>query len=241
MKKWMLMMLCIALLTPAVLAEEVVISPALEAKRLTIAAMKDKYGFTNDVLGLFYMYVTQEEDAVCVRLLPAEYLPADIVGQYEVVITGGQAEAAWSHDDQNPMYWQSDILDSPCWGARQLNMIRLSSGEGLDLYLPEGYEPDPLPSEYGDLTFERVVFQDGDLPPEEVLSLADTALQLVYNLPPEEIHLLDHDLEPALLLASDGQRLWKISLADPERFFSVLINAATGEVFDVSLSTGGQG
>lgn len=240
MKRVFAVVLMMMLLMISALAEEAVLSPNVEAERIAVAAMKDKYGLTNDVLGLFTAYVTLTDNGATVRYLPAAFLPAHIVGEYEVQIKDGQATASWTHDDQDPMFWQSDMLDSPCWGAKQLNQVRLSSAVLAD-FIPADYIPVELPDKHGNLTFEWVEPTAEDMPAEEAMALADAAVKAVYNLPPEEIRLLDHTLEPAMLLASDGQRLWRFSFGDPERFFSVMVDAATGKVFDVTLTTGGNG
>lgn len=239
--KRMLLLLLVGLLTfSTVLAEEVVLCPKVEAERQAIAALKDKYGLTNDLFGLFVAYVTLNDDGAAVHYLPQAYLPAQMVGEYEVRIKGDQITASWTHDDQNPMFWQSDMLDSPCWGAKQLNQVRLSSEVVAD-FLPADYEPMELPEKHGELTFEWVEPTAEDMPAEAAMALADAAIKAVYSLPPEEIRLLYHDMEPDLLLTSDGQRLWRFSFGDPERFFSVMVDAATGEIFDVTLTTGGRG
>lgn len=236
---WALVLMMLLLLTSA-LAKEVVLSPQMEAERQAIVALKDEYGLTNDLFGLFVAYVTLEDGGATVHYLPQAYLPVDLVGEYEVRIKGSQVTASWTHDDQDPMFWQSDMLDSPCWGAKQLNQVRLSSAV-LEMFLPADYEPMELPEKHGDLTFEWVEPTVEDIPADEAMAIADGALKAMYSLPQEEIRLLDHTLEPDLLLTSDGQRLWRFSFGDPERFFSVMVDAATGEVFDVTLTTGGNG
>ena len=240
MKRVFAVVLMMMLLMISALAEEAVLSPNVEAERIAVAAMKDKYGLTNDVLGLFTAYVTLTDNGATVRYLPAAFLPAHIVGEYEVQIKDGQATASWTHDDQDPMFWQSDMLDSPCWGAKQLNMVRLSYEVLMD-FLPEDYEPIELPEKHGSLTFEWVESTAENISAAEAMALGDAALKAVYNLPQEEIRLLDHTLEADMLLASDGQRLWRFYFGDPERSFVVMVNAATGEIFDVTITTGGNG
>lgn len=237
----MLLLLLIGLLTfSAAMAKEVVLSPNVEAERQAIVALKDKYGLTNDLFGLFVAYVTLEDGGAAVHYLPQAYLPANLIGKYEVQIKGDQVTASWTHDDYDPMFWQSDMLDSPCWGAKQLNMVRLSSAMLAD-FIPADYEPIELPEKHGNLTFEWVEPTAEDMPAEEAMAMADAAVKAVYNLPPEEIRLLDHTLEPAMLLASDGQRLWRFSFGDPERYFDVMVNASTGEIFAVTITSGGNG
>lgn len=240
MKRAFAAIVMITLLLTTALAEEAVLSAHVDAERVAVAAMKEKYGLTNDVLGLFTAYVTLTESGATVRYLPAAYLPAPIVGEYEVQIRAGQVTVSWTHDDQDPLFWQSDMLDSPCWGAKQLNQVRLSSAM-LAGFLPADHVPEELPDKYGDLNFEWVEPTAEDLPAESAMALADAAIKAVYNLPAEEIRLLDHTLEPALLLTSDGQRLWRFSFGDPERCFDVMVNAATGEIFAVAIITGGIG
>ena len=241
MKRILSLLLVLALLLPVALAEEITLSPALQAKKLALDAIKEKYGFTNDTFGLFTLYVTTEKAGAHVRLIPNSYLPIDRIGEYEVAVSDGRAAASWTHDDQDPAYWQSDIMDSPCWGAKQLNVIRLSCGEGLDEYLPDNYAPAPMPPEYGGLTFALSAPQDSDMSQTEAMHLADAAIGQVYGLPAEEISFLDHDMEPDMLVTSKGQRLWNFIFADAERCFIVYIDAATGEAFDVALTTGGNG
>lgn len=241
MKRILALLLMAVLLLTAAAAEELALSPALEAKMRAMEAIREKYGFTNEVLGMFTLYVTQEEASFCVKAMPNNYLPVDRIGEYTVTLTAKAAQVAWTLDDQDPALWQSDALDSPCWGVRQLDQIRLSYGVGLDKYLPEDYQPSPMPPEYGTLTFRLQAPQDSDLPLAQAEALADAAIALVYSMPQADVRALDHTLDPDLLLASDGTRLWRITYADMERCFSVLINTATGEVFDIVLTTGGNG
>lgn len=242
MKRMLILALALMLCCSAALAEAPSYSPEMAAKKQAIAAVKDKYGFTTDVFGLFAIYATVEEDHARVQFIPHEYLPVQRIGEYDAVITGDRVQLSWTHDQQDPMYWQSDVLDSPCWGVRQLDAARLSGGGSwLAEYLPEDYEPVPLPSVYGTHAFTLTQTAPEDLPLEEASALADAALADVFGLSPQDVALLDHAIEPDMLLDENGLRLWRLTIADAERCFSVLVNAATGEIFDIVLTTGGNG
>lgn len=61
MKKLFALLLCL-LLPVAALAEEALYTPALQAEKLAIRAMYEKYGFTPETIGTFFTTIPVEED-----------------------------------------------------------------------------------------------------------------------------------------------------------------------------------
>ena len=213
-------------------------SPEASAKKLAVQAMYDTYGFDRSTLGLFRSVVTEEG----VRYYPDSYLPVERMGEYLVKIDGETAIATWTHDDKDAALWQSGDPESPVWGAKQLAAYLATDprerGEWLEFYLTA---TTALPME----TPAAVVVNDtlpktGDLPLAQAQVYADAALADMFGMTEAEVAGLDHDVD-ARIIENEGRRIWSLTYGDSEGMYYVYLDAATGEILDVGMSTGGNG
>lgn len=240
MKKLLILLLAFMLAAPAVMAEAPVYTQEMLAQRIAIAAIKVKYGLTTDMIGLFYPEITVAEGKTRVAFYPSSILPVDRIGVYEVILTDGSIYWSWTHDGEVPRSWQSNDMFSEHWGARQLQAC-------LDLpgiwrfFVDENQETYNPPARLDSVNFTVGTRKDAAMQSSKAIDLANAAVADMYGLTVYEVEALDHNHELELLLLEDGTKLWRVTLSSATRCFSVFINDATGEVFDVIFSTGGNG
>lgn len=241
MKRLLTLLLTVLLLfTATALAESPAYTPEMAAQKVAIAAVKVKYGLTTDMLGLFSPQITVTEAETRVAFYPSSILPVNRIGVYEVVITDGAIDVKWTHDAQDPHFWQSKDIFSDCWGAGQLQNCLDVQGIWR-FFVDENQQAFNPPARLDSVNFTIGTRQDVTMRSYTVTALADAAVVDMYGLTVYEVEALDHDHEKEVLLLEDGTRLWQVTLSSASRCFSVFINDATGEVFDIIFSTGGNG
>lgn len=253
MKRKLTLTLAIALalvLTASVALAAVVLnySPEASAKKLATQAMYVTYGFDRSCLGLFKVDAEQTDEGVHVHYEACDFLPGDRVGEYDVLVADGQASITWTHDDKDAALWQSGDMDAPCWGVKQLQAYLavdpLERGGWLDPWMTTATAtvlpaatPDPaLVTEWA--PEDRI---ESDLTLAQAQAYADAALADMYGMTEAEVAGLDHDVQAGIVVGADGQRRWSITYSDAEGMYSVLMDASTGEIIDVDMSTGGLG
>lgn len=235
-----LILTALLLFTVTALAESPAYTPEMAAQKVAIAAVKVKYGLTTDLLGLFTPQIIITEADTRVAFYPASYLPVDRIGVYEVVLTDSTIDVHWTHDGQDPYLWQSDDIFSEYWGARQLQTCL--NVQGIWRFFVEENQEAFTPHDRLDgVNFTIGTRKDASMYILDAYALADAAVMDMYGLTIYEAEALEHDYEADVLLLEDGTRLWRLTLASPSRCFSVFINDATGEVFDIIFSTSGNG
>lgn len=246
MKRKMTMALALAaalvmMASVAVAAVLVKYSPAASAKKLATQVMYDTYGFDRSTLGLLHGVVTEDG----VRYYPDSYLPVERIGEYLVTIDGEVATATWSHDDKDAALWQSGDPAAPVWGVKQLAAYLATDprerGEWLASYttatLPAPAVT-PVPKELTGLN--TVAQQSGDLPLAQAMAYADAALMDVYGMTEGEVAAIDHDVD-ARVIVENGRRIWMLTYGDAEGMYYINLDASTGEILDIGMSTGGNG
>lgn len=224
------------LLCAAALADAPAYSPELTAAKTAIGALYSQYGLTAEMLGMFTMTVTSEEDAARVRFVSA-LLPFGRVGEYEVTIRGEQVEANWTHDGKDASLWASGALDCPYWGAKQL---RACLDTESYIFGQDGDIPEYVPDQYESL--DMVVFtpEKAELPAKERYVLARAAMADVYGLSEKTMNSLESVYgEERILICGDGRRLMEVTIAGKDLCCHVLIDTDTDEVFWLQLSAGG--
>lgn len=246
MKRKMTMALALAaalvmMCSVAVAAVLVDYSPAAAAKKLATQAMYDTYGFDRSTLGLLYGVVTDEG----VRFYPDSYLPVERIGEYLVTIDGEVATATWSHDDKDAAMWQSGDPAAPVWGVKQLAAyLAVDPGERgnwLAAYATAALPaPAVTPVPQAPTGLNIVEQQDGDLPLAQAQAYADAALMDVYGMTEGEVAAIDHDVYACVIL-ENGRRIWDLTYGDSEGMYYIQMDAATGEILDIGMSTGGNG
>lgn len=237
----LIVLLCMG--TVAVAAVLLNYSPELRAQKIAMEALYEKYGLTRTSLGLFTVEYTEDEQGTHVWYKVNAYLPTERIGDYHVLIVEDKAEAAWTHDDKDRAMWESGNLESPYWGEKQLQayLHAENSYEWLQPYLAAGEENVELSNFYDTLDFVVVEQETGDMPFRDAQDLADAALMDFYGMTEEEVASYDHFLEPRMLLCADGRRLWEVTIAGAESCYQILVDAQTGEIVNIMITTGGVG
>lgn len=241
MKKLLSLLLMLSMLLAATAsAEAPVYTQNMQAQKIAVAALKVKYGFTTDIIGLFYPEIRLTENATWVSFYPSTSLPAGRIGVYEVIISDQGVVVQWTHDDQDPYLWQSRDLFSEYWGAGQLQICLDVPGiwqffekENQEYHVPVGL------LDNAEFTFGTR--QNATMRATKVMALADAAVADMYGLTVYEVDAMDHNHELEVLLLADGTKLWRVMISSASRCFSVFINDATGQIFDIVFSTGGNG
>lgn len=246
MKRKMTMVLALAaalvmMASVAVAAVVVTYSPAASAKKLATQAMYDTYGFDRSTLGLLYGVVTEDG----VRYYPDSYLPVERIGEYLVKIEGENATATWTHDDKDAALWQSGDPNASVWGVKQLAAyLAVDPGERSDWLVPYTTTAlsvpaiTPVPKAPTDL--DTVEEQTGDLTLAQAMAYADAALMDVYGMTEGEVVAIDHDVD-ARVIVENGRRVWMLTYGDAEGMYYINLDASTGEILDIGMSTGGNG
>lgn len=237
----LIVLLCMG--TVAVAAVLLNYSPELRAQKIAMEALYEKYGLTRTSLGVFTVEYTEDEQGTHVWYKVNAYLPTERIGDYHVLIVEDKAEAAWTHDDKDRAMWESGNLESPYWGEKQLQayLHAENSYEWLQPYLAAGEENVELSNFYDTLDFVVVEQETGDMPFRDAQDLADAALMDFYGMTEEEVASYDHFLEPRMLLCADGRRLWEVTIAGAESCYQILVDAQTGEIVNIMITTGGVG
>lgn len=233
-----LALVLVMMASAAVAAVVVNYSPAASAKKLATQTMYDTYGFDRNTLGLFHGVVTEDG----VRYCPDSYLPVERIGEYLVTIDGETAKATWSHDDKDVALWQSGDPNAPVWGVKQLAAYLATDprerGEWLKPYLTTATAM-PMATPAAEVVYDTQS-KTGDLPLAQVMAYADAALMDVYGMTESEVAGIDHDVD-ARIIVENGQRIWNITYGDADSMYYIKLDAATGEIIDIGMSTGGNG
>lgn len=216
-------------------------SPAANAKKLAAQAMYDAYGFDRSTLGLLYGVVTDEG----VRYYPDSYLPVERIGEYLVKIDGDTATATWTHDDKDTALWQSGDPNATIWGVKQLAAYLAvdprERGDWLAAYTTAALPlpvVTPVPKEMTGL--DTVEQRTGDLSLAQAMAYADAALMDVYGMTEGDVAAIDHDVDARVIMES-GRRIWMLTYGDGEGMYYIRLDATTGEILDIGMSTGGNG
>jgi len=253
MKKFVAIVLAVMLMlsaTVAVAATMVTYSPEAAAKKLAVQAMCNTYGFDRNTLGLFKMEVVENGHQTLVHVQVQEFLPLERIGEYLVTIENGDAIATWTHDDKDASLWKTGNPDSPVWGAKQmaayLNTDPGARDQWLAPYLPTT-EPvaaeassTPTPGVYDVDAEPDTAHKTNELTLAQAQAYADAALVDMFGMNEAEVASLDHELD-AYVLENAGRRFWNITYADSEAVYYVYLDAVTGEIIDIGMSTGGNG
>ncbi len=217
-------------------------SPAVSAKKLAVQAMCDTYGFDRDTLGLFKVDVKENDQCTHVYFLPNEFLPVERIGEYDVHIVDGKAEVRWTHGGKDAAIWQSGEPDASVWGAKQLAAYLAAGpnerGDWLEPYLTTATAL-PMATPAAEVVSDSQPMT-GELPLAQAQAYADAALADVFGMTEAEVAGLDHDVYARVIVES-GRRIWDITYGDSEGMYYIHLDAETGEILDIGMSTGGNG
>lgn len=244
MKK--LLTLLLALMLPCMaLADAPRYAPALQAEKLAIHAMYEKYGFTLETIGVFTVLSTEKDGSYTLHFQPT-YLPASRVGEYTAVVKGDAVTLSWTHDGTAEDYMTGNPA-CPVWGPKQIAAyLAVDSGERHLWIVPylandSDWFPEPNTSVWLELELSKVPDKAGDLPVKEARAIADAALMDVYGMTAEAVAALDHFIHAETVASKDGRRFIDLTFSNADLGFHILINAGTGDVFHIVCWSGGNG
>lgn len=249
MKRLLMMTMVFAvalmMLFATALADTPAYSPQVEAQKLAVAAMYEKYGFTAHTIGVFTPIITVGDNETRV-LFHSYFLPSSRLGEYEAVIRGGEVTLAWNHDGKDLSAWQPGDPECPCWGPEQI-LAYEAQGIGvrdnwIKAYYAEGEAAQAEPTSiWKEMGLKPAPEVEGDLSCDEARQIARAAMMDVCGLTEAEVEDIYAGCETAIMLAEDGRRFREVRFADMFKGFSLLVNAQTGEVFHIELFAGGNG
>lgn len=245
MKRILTLMLTLMLLASSALADAPSYSPALTAQKLAIHAMYEKYGFSAETLGVFYI-LTTEQDGTYTMHFRSAFLPASRVGEYTAVVKGKDVTLSWSHDGTDIDHTSGDP-ECAVWGPSQIETyLAVDSGERYLWTAPyfandSDLFPEPHTSIWLELELSKVPKKASDLSIQEARTIADAALMDVYGLTAEAVAGLDHSVNAETVASNDGRRFIDLTFSNPDMCFHILINADTHDVFHIVCWSGGNG
>lgn len=239
-------------------------SPAADIINQARTALEQKYGMTPAALGVMFPKAEQAGDQWTVTFLGGG-MPEGLVGEYTVVIKkDAQPEASWSHDNADKALLDSGSLDSPAWGVKQIQKaltdtaareaaIQKHLKENPDLIKhAQGLGPTPAVEnpQDGDRFVQGKHMREGkpgegDLTQEKALEIAKAALMDEFKLSRETLDRAE--LTDAIFLkAVEGDKTaWSLHFyvvdKEVELGLGVLVDAKTGELLNIGITTGGNG
>jgi len=261
-----LVMALTLMLVAIVAVAAITISRSSEAQAATQArqALADRYGLTPDTLGVFYMDKAQEGDTWTFTF-SGEGLPGFLVGDYKVVLKKGEAPiASWTHDEADQALLDSGSLDSPVWGAKQIKTALMDTEArytAIQEHIkasPEKvtYFERPYPSPPADGTQKGEYYWYGELwkegvPGPDMLTEAQ-ALEIAKAALMDEFSLSQEDMDRAERTDSFFREetnskgaVWSFHLYvvvdGVELGLNAVLDAITGEVQHLNITTGGNG
>lgn len=265
MKRKLTMALALALAmlmlaSVAVAAVVLTYSPGASVLKQARDAVVDKYGLTYETLGLFdhSLYLMENESTVIFHSNVVDAQGNTLTGEYTVTIPDeGALAVSWTFDGVAPSVWQTGDMDSPVWGQPQLEryLKDKEKGEEAMYFAAEDdgnvtYEVGvtPVPSaevEIVEVVISKVEPGPNDLTREEAIALAGAALMDSFALTEEQIAMTDFFFCELEQLGEYATRTWRIHACyaqeDIDMGMYVLIDASTGEIIDIDLTTGGNG
>ncbi|MEG1967359.1 MAG: hypothetical protein RR142_06755 [Clostridia bacterium] len=235
-----------------------------ESNTMLIAnqALFEKYGLTNQTIGLFAKNAKKDGEIWTVNYIANGYAPV-LLGQYLVTVHGGKAaEITWSYDGSKEDLEKGD-LTSPIWGQKQLEMALENPEEASAISGPL-YEIDsalPLPDDQrqeGDAWWLGEMVHPAapgteDIKQEKAMSIALQAITQEYSLTKDELESAQLSQvkegkaagEAIFYQRDAGNPIWTFGFQlvqdGVDMDIAVVVDARTGEVLKTNLLTGGNG
>ena len=264
-----LVMAMTLMLAAGIAVAAVTISRAPMADAVTRArqALADKYGLTPAALGVFYPDETQEEDGSWTISFIGEGMPQALIGSYTVVLKkDAEPVAAWTKDGADKALLDSGSLDSPAWGVKQIQkgLVDIGAKEtAIHRHMKENPEqfgsanqtPLPMPTpcreaKEGEYFYRGEYWQAGtpapdDLTREKAIEIAKAAMMEEFKLSRADIDRAE--LTDALFRGAipDRPAHWSLHyyvvVDEVELGLGVMIDAKTGEILSIGITTGGNG
>lgn len=248
----------------AVAAVVIHYSPGASTLKQARDAVVDKYGLTYETLGLFShsLQLMEDQSVVVFHSYVLSEQGENLAGDYTVTIPEqGEITVAWTHDDVDPAVWQSGDMAAPVWGQPQLACYLKNGAGGAemdyhvtvdegDVTYEVGVTPVPTAMTPAEMEIVEVAVSEvepgpDDLSREEAIELAGAALMDSFALTEEQIAMTDFFICELEQIGEYATRMWRIhacySLGEIDLGMYVLLDASTGEIIDIDLTTGGNG
>lgn len=253
----LIVILCMS--TAALAATVLNYSPTASALKQARQAVMDKYGLTHTTLGLFTYDISMTDGAVVIvfRSDVLDESGQEVAGCYTVTVPDdGDPVAVWTYDHIDPAVWQSGDMNSNVWGQPQLeSFLRDKTEGGTVIYsviqddgFASGVTPSPAPvmeAELVEIVIAEVSPGPDDLSETAVRELASVALADSFGLAEDELARMDVFHCELKQVEGYATRLWHINAYLQRDGYDwnmyVVIDAATGEIVDIGMQTGGNG
>ena len=135
-RRWAVLLAAVLALASAIaLAAGLLLSDRMDARTAAQRALAAQYGFTPEMEAFFDCEVSPDGRTVVFSPRGMEQI-AQRLGVYTVTLSGGDAQASWSHDGEKI----GEALTSPIWDAALLEqaLARRAAGEDwVEILLPE--------------------------------------------------------------------------------------------------------
>ena len=251
MKRIITILLMLALFAPASPAEEITLSPDMLSLQLANQAMINQYGHTHETLGLFNVSLQHHGTYDLIIYRSNGSVPEVLTGYYIALVNSETLQLLWSYDNADTALWQSDDLNSPAWGVKQLTAYLAESPLTRSTFC-NPYEEAALSAAekaaLGNATaFNELTISDRTAA-NAASGMARQAVQTMYGLSDEVIARLDWPVDmTSVAHYPDGHTEWFIMLQDnipdvldPITYY-VTLNSDTGEILHISYFSGGIG
>lgn len=225
-RRWAVLLAAVLALASAIaLAAGLLLSDRMDARTAAWQALAAQYGFTPEMEAFFDCEVSPDGRTVVFSPRGMEQI-AQRLGVYTVTLSGGDAQASWSHDGEKI----GEALTSPIWDAALLGqaLSRKASGEDwTEILLPEQMLAVSITQEQA-VSIARQTAE------------AELGADALAAYPQAEAHLYYEDVQIA---ERDGHsvRRWEVWFYHEERFeeewITVRLYADDGEVFDCARHT----
>ena len=207
-----------------------------QANVLTMArnAVIEKYGLTHTTLGMFNydMSMTNGQSVVVFHSDVVDEQGKDLAGEYVVTIPDdGELMVTWSYDNVDPAVWQNGAMEAPVWGQLQLETFLRDKTNG-------GTVDDNVILDDGGVTYSVNTPEPSAMDAEDGPIVEFGTIEIVQVTPgPGELNeTAAIELARAALMESFGLNEGEVAQID---FFR--LDAETGEILDIGMSTGGNG
>ena len=198
--------------------------------------LSSTYGLTGQVIDLLTPRLEQDENGWTVRFTSNDW--PEHVGEYTVTgSSDGSVQAAWSFDDAVRNEAPGDLTQA-IWGPAELQKLldlrRLDSADYAEGYynmtLEERAAIDaPLMALAGSGYRINIAPEEGDIQPDEAVSLALRAIEDKYGIDPETFE--DFQIGIAFYLrTAEMKREYRISFDNTKLWCDVEIDSPSGEV-----------
>lgn len=238
-------------------------SPHANALTTARNAVMEKYGLTHTTMGLFTydMLNAPDQTVIIFHSDVLDEVAGAAPGEYVVVIPeDGQAMASWSYDDIPQSLWKNANLSAFVWGQPQLEMYlqdraeEAAANENRNVQYEliastpgaiNGVHVTPSPEDMVMIEVAQVTPTPDELSETAAIELAGTALMDTFSLTEGDLARVDFHQCELQQYGNFEPRIWHVWAYLKKDGYDwsmhVEIDASTGEILDIGMTTGGNG